>query len=134
MKYLDTDFDKWNEVKKDTHKEKGTVGFRNRDIFYIKMGQNVGFEQNGKGDNFVRPVIVLKKFNKFMFFGIPLSTQIKEGEFYYYFEFKKADGISKNIALLSQMKLYSSNRLLNKIGVINKEDFVNLKEKFIRLI
>lgn len=49
------------------------------------MGQNIGFEQNGKGDNFVRPVIILKKFNKNMFFGIPLSTQIKDGKFYYYF-------------------------------------------------
>jgi hypothetical protein len=27
-----------------------------------------------------------------------------------------------NIALLSQMRLYSTKRLLNKIGVINKDD------------
>lgn len=98
------------------------------------MGQNIGFEQNGKGDNFVRPVVVFKKFNKNMFFGIPLSTQIKEGRFYYYFEFKKGTNTSKNIALLSQMKLYSTNRLLNKIGVINKKDFDNMKEKFKMLI
>ena len=61
---IEIDFDKWNNIKKDTHKENVLVGFRNRDIFYIKMGQNIGFEQNGKGDNFVRPVIVFKKFNK----------------------------------------------------------------------
>lgn len=131
---IENDFDKWNKVKKDTNKENVLVGFRNRDIFYIKMGQNIGFEQNGKGDNFVRPVIVFKKFNKNMFFGIPLSTQIKEGRFYYYFEFKKGRTISKNIALLSQLKLYSSNRLLNKIGVINKNDFENIKKKFMELI
>lgn len=127
-------FDEWNEVKKETHKEEVLVGFKNRDIFYIKMGQNIGFEQNGKGDNFVRPVVVFKKFNKNMFFGIPLSTQIKEGRFYCYFEFKKGATTSKNIALLSQMKLYSTNRLLNKIGVINKKDFDNMKEKFKMLI
>ncbi len=131
---IENDFDKWNKVKKDTHKENVLVGFRNRDIFYIKMGQNIGFEQNGKGDNFVRPVIVFKKFNKNMFFGIPLSTQIKEGRFYYNFEFKKGRTISKNIALLSQLKLYSLNRLLNKIGVINKIDFENMKKKFMKLI
>jgi mRNA interferase MazF len=33
-------------------------------FFYMKMGKNLGFEQNGKGENFVRPVIILKKFNK----------------------------------------------------------------------
>ncbi|RXJ88060.1 type II toxin-antitoxin system PemK/MazF family toxin [Arcobacter sp. CECT 8985] len=131
---IENDFDKWNKVKKEAHKEKVLVGFRNRDIFYIKMGQNIGFEQNGKGDNFVRPVIIFKKFNKNMFFGIPLSTQIKEEQFYYYFEFKKGKTISKNIALLSQLKLYSSNRLLNKIGVINKNDFENMKKKFMELI
>ena len=57
-----------------------------------------------------------------MFFGIPLSTQIKEGDFYYNFEFRRKIEISKNITLLSQRKLYSSNRLLNKIGVMNKDD------------
>ncbi len=131
---MDIDFDKWNKVKKETHKDKFIVGFRDRDIFYIKMGQNVGFEQNGKGDNFVRPVVIFKKFNKNMFFGIPLSTQIKDGKFYYYFEFKKVKVISKNIALLSQMKLYSASRLLNKIGVMNKNDFNKMKDKFKVLI
>ncbi len=127
-------YDEWNTIKKETSKEKVLVGFKNRDIFYIKMGQNVGFEQNGKGNNFVRPVVIFKKFNKNMFFGIPLSTQIKEGKFYYYFEFKKKNLISKNIALLSQMKLYSSNRLLNKIGVMNNKDFEAMKEEFKKLI
>lgn len=134
MKDLDEDFDKWNTIKKEAQKEKVLFGFKNRDIFYIKMGQNVGFEQNGKGNNFVRPIVVLKKFNPDMFFGIPLSTQIKEGRFYYYFEFRKKDIMIKNIVLLSQMKLFSSNRLLNKIGVMNKNDFKNMKEKFIKLI
>ena len=74
MIYKDLDFDNWNSIKKETNKEKILVGFKDRDIFYIKMGQNIGFEQNGKGENFVRPVVVFKKFNKNMFFGIPLST------------------------------------------------------------
>jgi mRNA interferase MazF len=131
---MDRFFDEWNEVKKETQKENIIVGFRNRDIFYIKMGQNIGFEQNGKGDNFVRPVVILKKFNKNMFFGIPLSTQIKEGAFYYSFEFKKGNTMSQNIALLSQMKLYSTNRLLNKIGVMDKTNFDKMKDKFKKLI
>ena len=128
------EFDKWNEIKKVTQKEGTLRSFKNRDIFYMKMGQNIGYEQNGKGNNFVRPVVVLKKFNKGMFFGVPLSTQIKEGAFYYKFSFQKNDKISQNIALLSQMKLYSSNRLLNKIGVINQSDFENVKIGVIKLI
>ena len=30
-----------NEFKKEINKEKVLVGFKNRDIFYIKMGQNI---------------------------------------------------------------------------------------------
>ncbi len=131
---MTTNFDDWNELKKVTNNDKILRNFKEREIFYMKMGQNIGFEQNGKGKNFVRPVIILKKFNKEMFFGIPLSSQDKDGSFYYSFEFFKNDKINKNIALLSQMKLYSSNRLLNKIGMISKENFLALKIKLKKLI
>ena len=124
-------FDEWNEVKKKADNDNKLVGFRNRDIFYMKMGENIGFEQNGKGENFVRPIIILKKFNKDMFFGIPLSTKLKSGSFYYEFSFTKRNGEKMtNIALLSQMKLYSSKRLLNQIGTINKDDFEKMKVSF----
>ena len=36
--------------------------------------ENIGFEQSGKGDEFLRPVLILKRLTKEMFFGIPLST------------------------------------------------------------
>lgn len=127
-------FDHWNEVKKETKKDNVSFGFKNRDIFYIKMGQNIGYEQNGKGESFVRPVVILKGFNQNMFFGIPLSSQIKEGKFYYPFWFTKGDHLSMNIALLSQMRLFSSKRLLNKIGVMDKKSFKEMKTKFKTLI
>ncbi|MDQ7043422.1 MAG: hypothetical protein Q9M34_07830 [Sulfurimonas sp.] len=81
------DFDNWNTVKQKIQDEEVVVGFKQRDIFYMKMGKNIGYEQDGKGDEFVRPVVIVKGFNKFMFFAIPLSTKIKEGKFYYLFEF-----------------------------------------------
>ena len=34
-----------------------------------------------------------------------------------------------NIAILSQIRLFSTKRLLNKIGVIKENDFENLKTK-----
>ena len=42
-----------------------------KDIWWVSVGVNVGFEEDGKNDNFVRPVLVLKKFNNDMFLGIP---------------------------------------------------------------
>lgn len=131
---MDEQYNKWNNVKKDIANENRFVGFKNRDIFYMNMGKNVGFEQDGKGDNFVRPVVIVKGFNKDMFFGIPLSTKIKSGKFYYKFKFHKKDEQTENIALLSQMRLYSTKRLLNKIGMIHIKDFQNMKSKFKELL
>ena len=131
---MDSQYNNWNEIKITIENENIIVGFKERDIFYMNMGKNIGFEQDGKGENFVRPVVIIKGFNKNMFFGIPLSTNIKEGKFYYKFQFQKKDELVKNIALLSQMRLFSTKRLLNKIGVISKEDFESLKNEFKSLI
>ena len=131
---MDSQYNNWNEIKITIEYENIIVGFKERDIFYMNMGKNIGFEQDGKGENFVRPVVIIKGFNKNMFFGIPLSTKIKEGKFYYKFQFQKKDELVKNIALLSQMRLFSTKRLLNKIGVISKEDFIKMKNEFKNLI
>jgi len=124
-------YNKWNEVKKETSKEKTIFGFKTRDIFNVKIGQNIGFEQNGKGKEFVRPVVVYKKLTKDMFIGIPLTTTQRDGSFFYKFEFIP-NKIS--VAILVQAKLFSSKRLLNKIGVINKDDFKELKKKYLDLL
>ena len=128
------EYDKWNEIKKDTQIDKKLRLFKRRDIFFIKMGQNIGYEQNGKGSNFVRPIVVLKKITNNMFIGIPLSSQIKYGSWFYEFEFNTKNRISKNIAIIPQLKMYSSQRLLNKISVMPKEKFNELKQKVINFI
>lgn len=119
-------FDQWNEVKKETDVNVIPPLFKEREIYNTKIGENIGFEQSGKGDEFVRPVLILKKLSKEMFFGVPLSTTPREGSFFYGFRFI-AD--KHSTALLVQTKLFSSRRLLNKIGMINKDDFKNLREK-----
>lgn len=131
---MNSKYNNWNEIKKSVENENLFVGFKDRDIFYMKMGKNIGYEQDGKGDNFVRPIVIVKGFNKDIFFGIPLSTKIKEGRYYYKFQFQKKDELITNIALLSQMRLFSTKRLLNKIGMISKEDFTKMKNKFKSLI
>lgn len=131
---MESQYNNWNEIKISIEYENIIVGFKERDIFYMNMGKNIGFEQDGKGENFVRPVVIIKGFNKNMFFGIPLSTKMKEGKFYYKFQFQKKDELVENIALLSQMRLFSTKRLLNKIGVISKEDFIKMKNEFKSLI
>ena len=122
-------FDAWNQQKKQTDSRKKTKYFQVRDIFWARVGENVGFEQGGKGEAFMRPVLVYKKFNLDVFWAIPLTTQSKEGVFYSTFEVK---GKSRS-AILSQLRLFDARRLEQKIGKVSQSDFQNI-EKAIRVI
>ncbi len=124
-------YDYWNGLKKEINKSENKVFFRERDIFFAHLGENIGFEQNGKGAEFLRPVLILKKFGINSAFVIPLSTKIKEGKFY--FEFTSSLGI-RTLALLSQAKFLDSRRLKMKKGMISKEDFILLKKKLGKLL
>ncbi|MDX9743154.1 MAG: type II toxin-antitoxin system PemK/MazF family toxin [Arcobacteraceae bacterium] len=131
---MEENFDKWNQIKKNVQEDEKNRLFKQRDIFFITMGQNIGFEQNGKGENFVRPIVILKKITNQMFIGIPLSSQIKDGDWFFKFEFNIKDKISLNIAILPQIRMFSSKRLLNKIGVMKIEDFEKMKDKIKKFI
>jgi mRNA interferase MazF len=122
------EFDKWNKVKKRTEDKKVIPHIKYREIYWANVGENIGFEQNGKGDDFLRPLLIFKKFSNNMFFGIPLSSQRKkEGNFFFEFSFQE-DTIST--ALIVQGKLFDVKRLERKIGKISLEDYKVLKEKF----
>ena len=123
-------FYEWNELKVKLHNNRKEQFFKERDVFWVSIGVNIGYEQDGKGEIFSRPVLIVKKYGKNIFFGIPLSTQIKEGSFFFDFEL---DGQKSN-ALLVQARIYDAKRLENKIGKISADDFKRLKTKLGELL
>ena len=125
-------YDEWNEVKKVTTQKERNVGFKQRDIFWVRIGQNIGSEEFGKGNEFQRPVLIVRKLTHDLFIGIPLTSSLKEDNDYFYtFEFfnKQKKAISKNSAMILQMKSFDKKRLMGKIGVLQKEDFNIIIEK-----
>ncbi len=132
MKYIKK-FDSWNIQKKIVQKnksvEKEDFFFHERDVWWSSIGVNIGVEIDGKNENFERPVLVLRKINNKQFFGIPITSKNKIGNFY----IKLIYGNNKTIgkACLSQIKVFSTKRLLRKIGKTNQEDFKNIKKIFI---
>ena len=121
MKY----FNEWNVIKKKIDAKEKTIQFKEREIFWVSIGENIGNEQNGKGDSFSRPVLVVKKLNKQLFFGVPLSTKLREGTYFYQFQFLENQ---KNSALLVQAKIFDIKRADKKMGMIKKNDFIELKK------
>lgn len=49
---MDEIFNKWNDVKKIVNKKENKVGFKEREIFWLRLGQNIGNEEFGKGNEF----------------------------------------------------------------------------------
>ncbi|MCE3233454.1 MAG: hypothetical protein K0R98_1711 [Rickettsiaceae bacterium] len=128
---MQKDFDSWNNLKKASNLRESGVPFKEREVWWCRLGVNVGDEEDGKGQFFLRPVLIIRKFNSRLFIGLPFSTAIKEHNYFYYkFEFK---GREQSV-ILSQIRLLDSKRLWNKMGSVGKEEFNNIKEKAKELI
>ena len=125
-------YDEWNTIKKDISSENKALIFKVREVFWLKVGQNIGYETDGKGKEFLRPVLILRKFSKDTFLGIPLTTSQKDDMFHYKFTLNSNKKI--NYANLSQIKLFDIKRAKNKLGVISKDDFESLQNKLKRLM
>ncbi len=94
------------------------------------LGENVGYEQSGKGDIFLRPILVFKRFSKHTVLAIPLSTTSKRGKVYFEFSFIE-DKLS--VAILSQARLVDTRRLYKKLGRMKTKDYIGLRERFEKL-
>ncbi len=123
-------FIEWCQKKIEIEKKTILAHFKKREIYWTRIGENIGFEQSGKGENFLRPVLVFRKFNNRVFWGLPLTTKKKEGRFYYNFIFKE----KPQKVILSQLRLFDVKRIEHKMGMISKEDFENIEKAIKSLI
>lgn len=124
-------FKVWHSEKSILHDDKIRPFFHEREVWFSSLGLNIGFEQDGRGEQFLRPVIILKKFNNEVFWCIPLTKNKKKGKYYFQFQINE-NAIST--AILSQIRLIDSKRLQYKIGDIKEDDFVELKRKITQLL
>ena len=124
MKYI-KDFEGWNVKKKKINDSSIEVFFREREVWWCALGVNIGTEIDGKGLDFWRPVLVLRKYNKFGCLIIPLSstrpiskTDISVG----YVQNKSAT------VNLSQIRSISSKRFVEKISMIGRIRFIYIQK------
>ena len=131
MKKFVKRFREWLPLKESIDKsEKHLPSFQERELWMTHFGENVGYEMSGKNDHFHRPVIILHKFNKRLFFGIPTSRQIKkDNPFYVEFRYKG----KFQSALISQVRVMDAKRLHYIKGKISPKDFGLVKSKFLEL-
>ncbi len=129
QKHLNQKINSWNIVKQKINQSEA-YNFREAEIYFAYIGQNIGYEVFGKGDEYLRPLVVLKKFGKNSFLGVPLTSKSKNGNFYHTINY----GNRTNTALISQLKTFDAKRLKYKIGKLSIKEFARLKERVVTMI
>lgn len=121
------DFDQWNEKKKLIDcKEEERLFFKQGEVWWVSFGLNIGFEINGKGVEYTRPAIILKKYNQYSFLALPLGTSKIVNEY------RVPVGVivgKEAVANLSQMRNIDSKRLVKKICYLDRALFEEVKKK-----
>lgn len=116
-------FDEWNSLKKKLNSEGSIKNFREGDVWFCSIGNNVGHEQNGKNTFFERPVLIVRKFTKNYFWAIPLTSVDRTGPYSYKFEFNEKECIG----LLFHLRSYDRRRLQRKSGSVPEKTLHKIK-------
>ncbi len=127
---MDKDFEPWHTIKSTLNRDKKRPFFHERDVWFASLGLNVGFEQDGKGSKFLRPIVIIKKFNNDICWCLPLTRSKKEGVYYFTFKNKTTE----STIILSQIRLIDSKRLYYKTETISHNIFNDIKQKLRRFL
>ena len=125
MRIMIKDFDQWNVAKQQLHAGTGKAYAHPREVWWCSLGVNVGFEQDGTGTEHERPVLILKGFSKHVCLAVPLTTSTKKNP--YHLSSGVIDG-KESFAIISQIRLIDTKRLINKIGFVNHDIFETIRK------
>ncbi len=122
---MQKDFKDWNNIKTNIHLKNESKLYHQREIWWCSLGLNIGFEQDGDGLEYQRPVLIMKGFSKNTCLVFPLTTSEKKHKM------RIPIGLvnGKNaLVIISQPKLIDTKRLVEKVGFLDKEIFENIRK------
>ncbi len=120
---MQKDFDSWNSLKKQISNNYIDVFAHPREIWWCSIGINVGAEIDGKNENFERPIIVMKVYNKETLLVLPITTKYKDDIFHHKITTQQKTAWVK----LTQLRVISSKRLNRKVDILGETEFKILK-------
>lgn len=126
LEEMKKDFDSWNKRKKEIDGLEDYLPlYHERQIRWCRLGVNVGFEQDGTGKGFSRPVLIMKGLSRNVCVIVPLTTTIKDNK--YYMPVGIVDG-KKAAAIISQIRLIDTKRLYKQISTLDKDTFAKIQK------
>ncbi|WP_375493332.1 type II toxin-antitoxin system PemK/MazF family toxin [uncultured Nostoc sp.] len=127
------DFEGWGKLKSNIDKfdRTNTPTINEREIWWCSIGVNIGDEEDGKNHLYNRPVLILKKFNNRIFWGLPLTSSTKKKNNYFLVDFK---GKQQSV-MLSHLRLYDAKRLHGlSWGRLPEAQFKSIKKALSKLL
>lgn len=124
------DFNDWNKKK---IKIDGFLEFQHpkeAEIWWCRLGINIGCEVYGKGKEYTRPVLVINSEGSENCICIPLSSKVKNTK--YSCIIKTSDN-KLHTALVFQVKSIDKRRLKEKIYDLGIEEYKKVKIIFDKL-
>lgn len=123
-------FFEWIGLKEKLHTQKHRPPlFKEGEIWWCYVGENIGIEMNGKGKQFTRPIFVFKKYDRYSFLGLPLTTKTKTGTWYISVRFGGRD----QTIILAQGKVFDYRRLKEKVAELEESESEKVRGKYIAL-
>ncbi len=120
-------FAEWIDLKERLHsKDTQPPHVNEGDIWWTSVGENIGFEINGKSRLLTRPVVIFKKLTHGFYLVIPTTSQERNGTWYVSFPHSSLI----KTACLHQVRTIDYRRLHSRLGRLDEVDFRRLRSAF----
>ncbi|HEY1041287.1 MAG TPA: type II toxin-antitoxin system PemK/MazF family toxin [Candidatus Paceibacterota bacterium] len=114
------EFKMWSRVKMSINEYNHIRRVHERDIWWCSMGVNVGDELDGKGQEFGRPVLVMKQLSARMVLIVPLTSSQSEHKYRLDVGYVKRE---RSKIILSQIRVVDTRRFMERITILDKKTF-----------
>ncbi len=113
------------------HQLHKTVRCKEREIWWVHLGVNVGDEEDGKNASFERPAIIIRRFyGGKILWVIPLTTSKRDGDYYFSTRYTNSNGkVIDQFAMIPHLRAISQKRLVRKLRMLSKIEFSSLAER-----
>ena len=111
-------------MKKKTNAEKPRF-YTVREVWWCRVGVNVGTEQDGKGEWYARPCVILRGFGPDACLVVPLTTSPRDHALR--IPVGLVEGVEAR-ANLSQIRVVDTRRLEAKIGFLAESIFSKVRK------
>jgi mRNA interferase MazF len=132
MKYY-KDHNEWNRLKKILDGLDIPIKCDEGEVWWASLGTNIGIEIDGKGDDFARPVLIVKKFNEQHVWVVPLSRKLL-GRLFMRIKLDHRLLENNTSAIITQLQTISSKRLLLCVCTLPIDQFRNVTNAIIKIL